>query len=134
MRKNILTLMLGLSFLLVGASIAKAEAVSNVSATAASMAEKSISISKMKLSYLTKKCALVGACENALLGANIAYSLAVTTCSAQGWGSSGCESALGVALDAANNAASICSEQIQTKNIRIVPKNSVSKNKETAFG
>lgn len=126
MRKNLLTLMLGFLFLSAATVVAKAEVSNPASLTPAkapeSIGERKLALLEPKLSFLNSACALVSAdCDNALLAANVAYSLAVVTCNAQGWGSAGCTSAVGVAEAAANTAASKCAaaeQPLQANNIR----------------
>lgn len=50
------------------------------------------------------------ACQNALLAAQAALSLAVGVCISQGWGSEACTAAVGQANYLATNALGICSE------------------------
>lgn len=138
MRKKLLTLALGFSFLFFGAAITKAEVSrpSNIVAVNVSVkyaAEKNLSSLKRELSSLTAKCAMGADCDNALAAANVAYSLAVITCNAQGWGSDGCTSAVGVAGAAADTAASKCESSPQTppvaekrKNTLISPEKGIS--------
>lgn len=134
MRKNLLTLMLGLLFLFIGSSVAKAEVVNSVSTSAASMAEKSMLLNKMKLSFLATKCALLDSCSNARKAADIALTNAVNTCEADGWGAATCTSALDRADALSDNAILQCN---QSTNIRkgtpIFLKESANKKQEDTF-
>ena len=133
MKSKIMILMLGFSLMLFGATIAQAE----VSAEAVSVlpnleniaiSEQSFSVLKSKISSIEKVCSMLDACDNALLGANIAFGIAVVTCNSQGYGSSACESAMGVALEAANVAATQCNQSTNIKkDIPINPKENIGK-------
>lgn len=125
MKKNLLTLMLGFSFLLVGATISKAEvsAAFRVTPKIANkvIPEKSLSFLEGKVSFLRMVCTPMDACDNAMHGAEIAFANAVTTCDHYGYGSDNCTSSMGVADRAANVAAEKCGPAtviLQAANIR----------------
>lgn len=138
MRKNLLTLMLGFSFLLVGATITKAEVPNTLTVVPTSVVEegitdKKLSLLKGNLSFLKRVCTPFDSCDNALLAANLAFALAVTTCDSQGWGSSACTSSLGVAERSINVAAEQCNVSTNIrKNIPIFSKENISKKRENA--
>ena len=117
MRKKLLTLMLGFSFLLVGTSVAKAGVLTTSTTFVANVAtasaiEKKLSLQKASVSFLNIVCSSMiagGPCSDAISTAQQSLDTAILVCGLAGMGSDICSQALDDSQSRIDTARLICS-------------------------